>query len=146
VTPLQQRAAVVAEAKSWLGTPWRHRGRLSGVGVDCAQFVLKVYANAGLIDDFDTGEYPRDWHIHRDEERFLTFVPRFAREIAENEADAGDLVIFRIGRVYSHAAIVVGWPVGIHAAVNEGAVVLCDLDRDVGLTSGPRKYFTYEGW
>jgi hypothetical protein len=30
--------------------------------------------------------------------------------------------------------------------VNEGAVVLCDLDRDAGLTSGPRKFFTYEGW
>ncbi len=146
MTPLEQRAAIVAEAKSWLGTPWRHRGRLRGVGVDCAQFVLKVYANAGLIDDFDTGEYPRDWHIHRDEERFLTFVPRFAREIPRDEVDAGDLVIFRIGRVFSHAAIVVGWPVGIHAAVNEGAVVLCDLDRDAGLTSGPRKFFTYEGW
>src|ERR1700736_4246432 len=81
MTALEQRAAVVAEAMTWLGTPWRHRGRVKGAGVDCAQFVIKAYAGAGLIDDFDTGEHPPDWHIHRDEERFLPFVPRFAREI-----------------------------------------------------------------
>ena len=69
-----QRAAVVAEALTWLGTPWAHRGRVKGVGVDCAQFVLAAYAGAGVIQAFDTGEYPRDWHIHKGEERFLSFV------------------------------------------------------------------------
>jgi cell wall-associated NlpC family hydrolase len=146
MTREEGRAAVVAEAMTWLGTPWRHRGRVKGAGVDCAQFVIGVYAAAGVIEDFDTGEYPRDWHIHRDEERFLSFAPRFAREIDEAAVGPGDMVLFRIGRVYSHAAIVLDWPRGIHAAVNAGAVVLCDLDRDAGLTSGPRKFFTYEGW
>jgi cell wall-associated NlpC family hydrolase len=141
-----QRAAVCAEARAWLGTPWRHRGRIRGVGVDCAQFVIEAYAGAGLIARFDTGEYPRDWHIHRDEERFLTFVPRFAREIAQADVGPGDLVLFKIGRVFSHGAIVLGWPQGIHAAVNEGQVVLCDLECDIGLTSGPRKFFTHEAW
>lgn len=142
----EQRAAVVAEALTWLGTPWRHRGRVKGAGVDCAQFVIGCYVGAGLIPDIDTGEYPRDWHIHRDEERFLTFVPSFAREIGEADVGPGDLVLFKIGRVFSHGAIVLDWPLGIHAAVNEGQVVRCNLDRDVGLTSGPRKFFTYEGW
>jgi cell wall-associated NlpC family hydrolase len=141
-----QRAAVVAEAMTWLRTPWMHRGRLKGVGVDCAQFVVKVYANSGVIEDFDTGEYPRDWHIHKDEERFLSFVPAFAREIGEGEVGPGDLVLCRIGRVYSHGVIVTAWPQGIHAAVNAGMVTLCDLDRDAGLISGPRKYFTHKDW
>lgn len=142
----EQRAAVVAEAMTWLGTPWHHRGRVKGAGVDCAQFVIKAYAGAGVIADFDTGEYPRDWHIHRDEERFLTFVPSFAREIAERDLGPGDLVLCRIGRVYSHGVIVTAWPQGIHAAVNAGAVVLCDLDRDAGLIAGPRRYFTHKDW
>jgi cell wall-associated NlpC family hydrolase len=146
MTPQQGRDAVVAEAMTWLGTPWAHRGRVKGAGVDCAQFVIKCYAAAGLIDDFDTGEYPRDWHIHRDEERFLTFVPRFAREIAEADVRRGDLVLCKIGRVFSHGVIVVAWPQGVHAAVNAGQVVLCDLDRDVGLIGGPRKYFTHKDW
>jgi len=131
---------------TWLRTPWMHRGRVKGVGVDCAQFVIKAYADAGVIADFDTGEYPRDWHIHRDEERFLTFVPRFAREIELAQIGPGDLVLCKIGRVFSHGVIVVDWPLGIHAAVNEGCVTLCDLEHDVGLIGGPRKYFTYEGW
>jgi cell wall-associated NlpC family hydrolase len=141
-----QRAAVVAEAMTWLGTPWHHRGRVKGAGVDCAQFVIAAYAGAGVIADFDTGEYPRDWHIHRDQERFLTFVPSFAREIAEAEVGPGDLVLCKIGRVYSHGVIVTAWPQGIHAAVNAGRVTLCDLDRDAGLISGPRRYFTHKGW
>jgi cell wall-associated NlpC family hydrolase len=145
-TVAEQRAAVVAEARTWLGTPWRHRGRVKGVAVDCAQLVIKAYAGAGVIEDFDTGEYPRDWHIHRDEERFLTFVPSFAREIAEADVRPGDLVLCKIGRVYSHGVIVIDWPLGIHAAVNAGQVVLCDLARDAGLVSGPRRYFTHKDW
>lgn len=141
-----QRRAVVAEALTWLGTPWRHRGRVKGAGVDCAQFVIKVYAGAGVIADFDTGDYPRDWHIHRSEERFLAVVPSFTREIAEADVGPGDLVLCKIGRVFSHAVIVVDWPQGVHAAVNEGAVVLCDLDRDAGLVSGPRRFFTHRDW
>lgn len=141
-----QRAAVVAEAKTWLGTPWRHRGRVKGAGVDCAQFVIKVYAGAGMIADFDTGEYPRDWHIHKDDERFLAFVPSFAREIAEADVGPGDLMLCKIGRVYSHGAIVLAWPQGIHAAIQAGQVVLCDLDRDAGLIAGPRKFFTHKAW
>jgi len=146
MTPAEGRAAVVAEAMTWLGTPWRHRGRVKGAGVDCAQFIIKCYAGAGLIDDFDTGEYPRDWHIHRDEERFLTFVPRFAREIDAADVGSGDLILCKIGRVFSHGVIVTAWPQGIHAAVNAGMVVLCDLDRDAGLIGGPRKFFTHEAW
>jgi cell wall-associated NlpC family hydrolase len=146
MTPQEGREAVVAEAMTWLGTPWRHRGRIKGAGVDCAQFVIKAYAGAGLIEDFDTGEYPRDWHIHRDEERFLSFVPSFAREITESEVGRGDLVLCKIGRVFSHGVIVVDWPQGIHAAINAGQVVLCDLDREFGLITGDRRFFTHRDW
>jgi cell wall-associated NlpC family hydrolase len=142
-----ERAAVVAEALTWLGTPWAHAQRVKGAGVDCANFVIGVYAGAGLIAAFDPGPYPRDWHIHKSEEWFLRLMPGLpAREIAEADAGPGDMVLFRIGRVFSHAAIVLERPLGIHAAVNEGRVVRCNLDRDVGLTSGPRKVFTFEGW
>jgi cell wall-associated NlpC family hydrolase len=146
MTPAEQRAAVVAEALSWLGTPWRHQARVRGAGVDCANLVIAAYHNAGVIEDIQPGNYPRDWHIHRDEERFLAFVPTFAREIGETDVAPGDLVLFKIGRVFSHGAIVVAWPQGVHADVKAGTVVLCDLDRDAGLISGPRRFFTHKGW
>ena len=36
------RARIVAEAMTWLGTPYHHRGKLKGIGVDCAQLPLCV--------------------------------------------------------------------------------------------------------
>ena len=33
---------VVREAKTWLGTPFHHQGRLKGVGVDCAGVIVCV--------------------------------------------------------------------------------------------------------
>lgn len=59
------RRAVVAEALTWLRTPYHHAARIKGVGVDCAQFLIAVYAATGLIDDFTPDRYPPDWHLHR---------------------------------------------------------------------------------
>lgn len=133
MTEAEGRAAIVAEALTWLHTKYHHRAKLKGVGVDCAQFVLAVYVNAGLIEDFDTGEYPQDWHIHRDIERYLPVVMRFGAMIPVSRVGPGDVLLFKVGRVYSHGAIVTAWPQVIHACMKDGAVVLADADRDVGL-------------
>jgi NlpC/P60 family putative phage cell wall peptidase len=138
-----QRAAVVAEARAWLGTPYHHRALLKGVGVDCAQLPIGVFAGVGLIARFDTGEYPADWHMHKEEERYLGFVLRFASEIAPEDAQAGDLVLFKFGRAFSHGAIIVAPGVIIHASRKDHGVILDDLDRDIDLTDRPRRYFSY---
>ena len=65
------RARVVAEALSWLGTPYAHRQRLKGVGVDCAQLPLAVYAAAGVLGTDEVGPYAAQWHLHRGEELYL---------------------------------------------------------------------------
>lgn len=40
---------VVAQARSWLGAPWRHQGR-SAQGIDCAGLVVLVARVLGLAD------------------------------------------------------------------------------------------------
>lgn len=50
-------AAVVTEARSWLGVRWRHQGR-SREGVDCIGLVIKVAHGLGL-SEFDTADYAR---------------------------------------------------------------------------------------
>ena len=143
----EQRAAVVAEALTWLGTPWRHAARLRGVGVDCCNLPIAVYAACGLIEDFTPPPYPRDWHVHMREERIVPVIERFGREIELGTEQVADLLVFRIGRVFSHCAIVIEpGRLGIHAAVNEGCVVRCNLDRDVGLITARRRGFTLKGW
>lgn len=49
--------AVVAQARSWLGTSWRHQGR-SPRGVDCAGLVVLVARTLGLTDH-DVAGYGR---------------------------------------------------------------------------------------
>ena len=139
------RAAVVAEAVAWLGTPYHHRARLKGIGVDCAQLPIGVYANVGLIEAFDTGEYPPDWHLHRAGERYLAVICRLAREIDPEDVQPGDVVLFKFGRAFSHGAIVTDWPRIVHANRKDGAVVLGDALRDPDLIGRPMKAFSYWG-
>jgi cell wall-associated NlpC family hydrolase len=122
VTPRQQ--AVIDAAHTWLRTPWHHRARVKGAGVDCAQLLIGVFAEAGLVDEFDTGEYPADWMMHREEERFLSFVTRYADPV-ESPAP-GDVVIYLVGRCFAHGGIVIDWPDIIHASNHDRQVCLAD--------------------
>ncbi|MFX8708340.1 hypothetical protein ABTM42_21205, partial [Acinetobacter baumannii] len=78
-------------------------------------------------------------------ERFLSFVTPHAREIGEDEAGPGDLVIWRFGRTYSHSAIIIDAPVVLHAVIRGGAVVRADMARDCDLAERPRRFFSLLG-
>lgn len=57
-TPMSLRLRAVAEARLWLGTPFRHRGRLRGEGVDCLGLLVGVARALGLAVA-DRLDYPR---------------------------------------------------------------------------------------
>lgn len=139
-----KRARVVAEALSWENTKYHHRARVKGVGVDCAQFPAAVYEAVGLIPHLDP-DYSPQWMMHRDEEQFLGWVSRFAREIEREEVGPGDFAIWRFGRCYSHGAVVLDPPEVIHAVILGGGVVRGNMDRDSDLASRPVKFFTLFG-
>ncbi len=145
MTEAEGRAAVVAEAMSWLGTPYHHGARIKGVGVDCAQLVIGVYAGAGVIEAFDPGPYPTDWHLHRSVERYMRIVLGLAHEIGREAVRPGDVILYRFGRAYSHGAIVIDHPTIIHAVRQDGQVTLGDADRDAELIGRETRYFSYWG-
>lgn len=155
----RQRQAVVAEALSWVGTPFHHQGTVKGVGVDCAQLLAECYQAAGLIAPPNAGPYPADWHLHRDAERYLQTVFRDAVErppVAERTPEPGDVVLFRFGRTFSHGAIVIDWPVIVHAYVGkpvspENVVTAAHLRviGEAGPHQGrprPMRIFTLKQW
>jgi cell wall-associated NlpC family hydrolase len=125
----EREEAIVAEARRWIGTPWHHRARLHGVGVDCAQLLIAVYSSVGLIDEVETEHYPMDWHLHRDETRFLGWLEQFADPVPSDDPRPGDVAMFTFGRHPAHGAIVVEWPLVIHAWREEGKVALTDIKR-----------------
>lgn len=139
---MSARAAVVAEARTWLQTPWHHRARVRGAGVDCIQFLIAVYNACGLCPDIDTGDYPPDWMLHRDEERLLEGLRQYAVEI-ESPA-MGDIIVYKFGRCFSHAGIVSGPREIVHAYLEERAVVLGDPDGG-RLAGRERKFFSVWG-
>lgn len=124
----ERRLAVVREALTWLNTPYHHRAHVKGGGVDCAWLLIEVYAAAGLIDRFDPGEYPMDWMMHRDEERYLYWLEKFGHRV--DTPQPGDAAVWRFGRTFSHGAIVVEWPTIIHARRKASIVTLDDAAQD----------------
>lgn len=114
-------------------------GRIKGAGVDCAMFPLEVYREAGLIPDLDMPFYPQDWHLHRSEEIYLGIVQRFAREV--EQPLPGDFVLYHFGRTWSHGAIVLDWPLIIHAVIGRG-VILSDGEREGMLVGRKRRFFS----
>lgn len=126
-SPDDMRSAIVAEAMTWLRTPWHHAARVKGAGVDCGQFLIAVFAGVGLIEEFDTEHYPMDWHLHRDERRFLDLLLQYADPVETPKA--GDIAMLRYGRHAAHGSIVVSLdPLTIiHAWRDERMVTLTDL-------------------
>ena len=117
------REKIVQEAKSWLRTPYHHQGDLKGIGVDCAQFLIKVYSELKLAPDLDIKDYSMQWHLHRGEEKYLDWILKYARPISVENVKPGDIAMFRFGRVASHAAIVIAWPNVIHSYNGIGVTI-----------------------
>lgn len=123
---MKQRLAVVAEGRRWLGTPYHHRASVLGVGVDCALLLLEAFAGAGIIERFEVDHYTSDWHLHRGEERYLHTVEQFCQPIdlpskmidgfpVDFTLPPATILMWQVGRTYSHAAIVSDWPFIIHS-------------------------------
>lgn len=142
--------AVCTIARSWIGTPYHHMGRIKGAGVDCAMFPLEVYREAGLIGEVEVPYYPHDWMLHRSEEIFLGIVERYAAEVigdrlqGTEKAQPGDFVIYKFGRCFAHGAIVIDWPVIVHAVVGRG-VILSDGETEGMLLGREKKFFSIVG-
>jgi cell wall-associated NlpC family hydrolase len=132
-----RRGVVLAEAASWLRTPYHHMGRVKGGGTDCLMLLAEVYRVAGIIPHVEIPFYPPDWHLHRNAERYLDGLTRYAREI-EGPPRPGDAVLYKFGRCFAHGAIVVAWPRLIHAWHNAG--VVC-ADADQGRFGGRARRF-----
>jgi len=118
------RTAVLDEARSWLGTRWAHNQRVRGGGVDCGQYIIACFIGAGLVAPFETGAYPADWMMHRSEERYLGWVEQYLDPV--DAPQPGDVAAWRYGHCFSHGAIVVDWPVVLHAYRRERGVVWGD--------------------
>ncbi len=110
------RQQVIEEARSWLKTPFHHQSMIKNVGVGCGTFLIGVYGSLGVpVPSVESlGHFPRDWHQHTQEERYLNILLQYSKRV--DSPQSGDMVIFktRDGLVHGHSAVVIQWPMVIH--------------------------------
>lgn len=113
---------VVAEARTWLGTPFRHQGRVKGEAGDCLGIVACVGKEKGGTD-YDTLTYGR----RPNPRRMSRLLGEHLVRIAVGEAGPADVLHMAWGSLPMHLAIVTD--VGIlHAWEGAGRCVEHPLD------------------
>ncbi|BEV46985.1 NlpC/P60 family protein [Afipia carboxidovorans] len=124
-TPLT-RAAIVSEARSWIGTRYRHQASCKGVGCDCLGLVRGVWRNCIGAEPELPPPYAPDWAEAHGEEALAQAAARHLVRAALHEIGAGDVLLFRWreGFVAKHVAIASGDGTMIHAY--DGAAV-CEV-------------------
>lgn len=146
----EQRNLVDRIARSFVGTPFVDCGEVKGPngGVDCATTLKLVFREAGLIPDIKLQHYSPQHFLHQDSEQFLAWVLQFMREIPESEVSHGDVVLFHVGRVYAHGAIVIkpGLPNIVHAYYRARQVQRSRIQDNEFLCKSKRKPRFFSRW
>lgn len=114
-------AAIVAAARGWIGTPYRHQASCRGVGADCLGLVRGIWRELVGEEPERPPAYSPDWAEATGEERLLAAAMRHLIPAPPRGAAPGDVLLFRMrdaGPV-KHAAILTscGLPGGtiVHA-------------------------------
>lgn len=116
-------AAIVAEAQSWVGTPFRHGAALKGVGVDCIHLVQAVFRAVGLTEA-EVPAYPPDWHLNAGGGDLLRAGLLAHCDPVDAPYQVGDILVYNFGRAPSHCGIYVGDGRVVHAVTLDQ--VQCD--------------------
>lgn len=89
------RETIVAEARLWLGTPYRHQGSLLGVGCDCLGLVRGVWRGLYGTEPEAPPSYSADWGEGSGTEPLLEAARRHLLPVADAVPLPGDVLLFR---------------------------------------------------
>ncbi len=103
------RRAVVAEARSWIGTPYRHQASLKGIGCDCLGLARGVWRAFYSEEPEPIPAYSRDWAEARGEETLSIAADRHMTPVPPADMRPGDLLLFALNAhaPAKHCAILV---------------------------------------
>ncbi len=101
------RRAILAEARTWHGTPYQHQASVKGAGCDCLGFVRGVWRAIYGSEPEAAPPYTPDWAEAHGAETLYAAARRSLREIALEAMRPGDVLLFRMrgDAPMKHAAI-----------------------------------------
>ncbi|WP_371036470.1 MULTISPECIES: peptidase [unclassified Rhodosalinus] len=98
---------VVAAARGWIGTPYRHQASVKGAGADCLGLLRGVWREVLGTEPEAVPPYTPDWSEPQGEERLWRAAARHlvAKPLAAEAP--GDVLLFRLrrGAVAKHLGI-----------------------------------------
>lgn len=118
---------MLAILESWKGTPYRHLIMTKGRGADCTLFLAGALHEAKLMRQVSYDYYPRDWHIHTQEEMVVDSLTTYLIDntipglsgvlYGAGEPDKlvrGDILGFKMpgSQVTNHSSMFLGGPPG----------------------------------
>lgn len=117
------REDVVAEARAWIGTPYRHQASLRGVGCDCLGLVRGVFRALHGGEPEAVPPYTPDWAEATGRDTLMAAAERHLIRIVPAKSRPGDVLLFRwrAGLPAKHAAVVATAATMVHA--HDGARV-----------------------
>ena len=83
------RQSIVTEARSWIGTPYRHQGSLKGAGCDCLGLVRGVWRAIYGSEPEAPGPYTPNWAEDTGVETMRDAARRHMRELDSDALRAG---------------------------------------------------------
>ncbi len=90
-----ERQTIVAAARRWIGTPYRHQASLNQVGCDCLGLVRGVWREI-IGDEPETAPpYTPDWAETLGFETLLDAAGRHFTSTPVDRFRAGDVLVFR---------------------------------------------------
>jgi NlpC/P60 family putative phage cell wall peptidase len=127
------RDRIVAAARRWIGTPYRHQAEILGAGCDCLGLVRGVWRELYGSEPMRVPNYRADWRDGRHAGELLEAAEALLVH-APGDVMAGQVILFRLGRtsVPKHCGVAVSPDRFVHAQEGLGVI-------EVNLTDGWRR-------
>ncbi|KFI31676.1 peptidase [Haematobacter massiliensis] len=114
------RGDVVAAARLWLGTPYRHQASCRGAGADCLGLIRGVWRDLYGPEPEAAPAYTPDWGETGRQEVLWSAARRHLIPLAPGLPEPGDVLLFRLrtGGIAKHLGIAAetgATPTFIHA-------------------------------
>lgn len=87
--------AILAEAQTWLGTPYRHQGSRKGVGCDCLGLVRGIWRAVYGREPEAPPAYTADWAEAGTGDPLIEAARRHCAEKPAATMAPGDLIVLR---------------------------------------------------
>lgn len=108
---------LIKEARSWIGTKWRHKQNVKGVGVDCVQLLYEV----GMACGCTLAPPPKQYAPISKRGEIITYLAQHCEQV--ESISKGCILLFKIKGYLTHVGMASDNGGIIHASLSDKMVI-----------------------